>query len=156
MIPNRQEPSPFERLTEEDIQRIEKKILDRIPAEWGKYISCEPGWYRLLDRTDTQLAEIFPDYTICQVKQKFGTLCYYCNFPELNPSVSPPTPEEEQLHTEKVILAQTIISRAEEESARTCEECGQPGESFTTNYWVQTLCETCQVTQFLTSRRNRT
>jgi hypothetical protein len=66
---------------EEDL----KKILGRIPLRWGRWISCNKGWYPMLIELDQKLAEIFPDYELHQVKEKFGTLRYYIGFPELNP-----------------------------------------------------------------------
>jgi hypothetical protein len=61
------------------------KILKRIPPRWGRWISCDRGWYPLIIELDQKLAEIFPDYELHQVKEKFGTLRYYIGFPELNP-----------------------------------------------------------------------
>lgn len=62
-----------------------KKILSRIPPRWGRWISCDKGWYPLVIELDQKLAEIAPDYTLHQVKEKFGTLRYYTGFPDLQP-----------------------------------------------------------------------
>lgn len=56
-----------------------ERILRRIPDGWGRWIGCGPGWYRLLVELDTQLAALDPDYRVQQVKEKFGTLRYYCS-----------------------------------------------------------------------------
>ena len=66
---------------EEDL----RKILSRIPDMWGRWISCDKGWYPLIIELDQKLAEIAPDYTLHQVKEKFGTLRYYTGFPDLTP-----------------------------------------------------------------------
>jgi hypothetical protein len=59
------------------------KILERIPLRWGRWISCGPGWYPLIIELDNKLAEIFSNYELHQVKEKFGTLRYYIGFPDL-------------------------------------------------------------------------
>jgi hypothetical protein len=61
------------------------KILSRIPPRWGRWIQCDKGWYPLICELDEKIIEIFPDYEIHQVKEKYGTLRYYIGFPELNP-----------------------------------------------------------------------
>jgi hypothetical protein len=60
-------------------------------------------------------------FEVIQVKEKFGTLRFYTNYT-----------------TENI---ETLIQKAEEKSAKTCEICGEPG---TQRYdgWVQTLCDT--------------
>ena len=62
-----------------------RKILSRIPPRWGRWISCDKGWYPLVIELDQKLAEIYPDYELHQVKEKFGTLRYYIGFPDLQP-----------------------------------------------------------------------
>lgn len=62
-----------------------RQILSRIPDGWGRWISCDKGWYPLIIELDQKLAEIFPDYKVHQVKEKYGTLRYYIGFPDLNP-----------------------------------------------------------------------
>lgn len=52
-------------------------MLLRIPDGWGRWISCDRGWYPLLVELDKQLRALLPDYVICQVKEKYGGLRYY-------------------------------------------------------------------------------
>ncbi|MGH2879027.1 MAG: hypothetical protein ACRDK4_05395 [Solirubrobacteraceae bacterium] len=52
-------------------------MLLRIPDGWGRWISCDRGWYPLLVELDEQLRALLPDYVIHQVKEKFGGLRYY-------------------------------------------------------------------------------
>ena len=59
------------------------KILDRIPARWGKWISVSPGWYPLIIELDEKLADVEPNYVLDQVKSKFGGLRYYIELPDL-------------------------------------------------------------------------
>jgi hypothetical protein len=62
-----------------------RKILERIPLRWGRWIRCDIGWYPLVIELDQKLAKIFPGYELHQVKEKFGTLRYYIGFPEISP-----------------------------------------------------------------------
>jgi hypothetical protein len=52
-------------------------ILLRIPYGWGRWISCDRGWYPLLVELDEQLRMLLPNYVLHQVKEKFGGLRYY-------------------------------------------------------------------------------
>jgi hypothetical protein len=52
-------------------------MLDRIPDGWGRWISCDRGWYPLLVELDQQLRELLPNYELHQVKEKYGDLRYY-------------------------------------------------------------------------------
>jgi hypothetical protein len=63
----------------------------------------------------------------CQVKEKFGTLRFY---------VDTASDVDDE--------ACRLISEAEAESARTCEECGAPGKSTAKNFWYKTLCDKCR------------
>jgi hypothetical protein len=58
-------------------------ILQRIPETWGRVIRCEKGWYPLIISLDSELAAIYPDYELQQVKEKFGTLRYYFDVPQV-------------------------------------------------------------------------
>ncbi|HTU78907.1 MAG TPA: hypothetical protein VMF09_09135 [Solirubrobacteraceae bacterium] len=53
------------------------EMLARIPDGWGRWISCDRGWYALLIELDSQLRELLPSYAIHQVKEKYGGLRYY-------------------------------------------------------------------------------
>jgi hypothetical protein len=52
-------------------------ILMRIPDGWGRWISCERGWYPLLTELNGELAVLLPRYRIHQVKEKFAGLRFY-------------------------------------------------------------------------------
>ena len=62
-----------------------RKIMSRIPDGWGRWISCDKGWYPLLIELDERLAEINPNYEIHQVKEKFGSLRFYIGIPSPEP-----------------------------------------------------------------------
>jgi hypothetical protein len=106
-------------------------ILLRIPDGWGRWISVDAGWYPLVIATDQRLAKVDPGYVVQQIKEKFGTLRYYCT-----PGGGDPAPE-------LLDAFDAITDDAERASAITCERCGEPGVLQRTRYWAKTLCHTC-------------
>jgi hypothetical protein len=110
-----------------------EQILRRIPDDWGRWISHDAGWYPIVASLDERLAAIDADYEVHRVKEKFGTLRYYCR-----PSGDPPA--------EVWDLFKSLVSEAERASASTCECCGEPGLLHKTTYRVKTLCATCAET----------
>lgn len=108
-------------------------IMNRIPDGWGRWISCDKGWYPLLVELDQAIAAIDPDYEIHQVKEKYGELCYY-----FHTSGNGPAGAYEQIDK--------LVDQAEARAAVTCEECGQPGSLHMTkepSAWLKTLCPDC-------------
>ena len=106
-------------------------ILRRIPDGWGRWISVDAGWYPLVIATDHRLAQLDPHYVVQQIKEKFGTLRYYCA-----PAGDEPSPE-------LLDAFDAITDDAERASAVTCERCGEPGILQRTKYWAKTLCHAC-------------
>lgn len=106
-------------------------ILRRIPDRWGRWLSVGAGWYPLVVSTDARLAELDTDYVVHQIKEKFGTLRYYCAL-----SVEDPNPE-------LLDAVDAITDDAERISAITCERCGQPAVLQRTRHWAKTLCTGC-------------
>jgi hypothetical protein len=107
-------------------------MLHRIPDNWGRWISCDAGWYPLITRLDAALSALDPDYQIHQIKEKFGTLRYYADTEMEDDSV------QARFHE--------LIAEGERESATTCERCGAPGELCAvrpTGDWYKTLCPAC-------------
>jgi len=100
----------------------------------GNYIGIGtgPGWWPLLLKLDSRLAITDPDYTIGQVKEKFGTLRFYTG----------PLTE----------AGRALVQAAEAATATTCEECGKPGTLDASDYWMKTLCEAHQ--QLRAEKRN--
>ena len=118
---------------EEKRQAALEPVLARIPAAWGKWVSCGPGWDELILATNEKLARIDSNYEIQQVKEKFGGLRFYASTEVTDP--------EARLEFDR------IISEAELEASRTCEACGSTEPPVTTKavrYWVQTLCQPCR------------
>jgi len=97
----------------EDIQK-------RLKAGMGCGASIGKGWLPIVIRLNEALGRIYPDYKIDQIKEKFGGLRYY---------VSGAGQE-----------AHDVIAAAEEEAARTCDICGEPGE-LRRGGWLVTRCD---------------
>jgi len=94
---------------------------------WG--ITTGNGWYDLLwklcEDIEKELKkdiEVKKEFAFTQVKEKFATLRAYYNG-----------------GTEKI---ETLICKAEQKSAVTCEICGKPGKQCG-GAWVKTLCKKC-------------
>lgn len=68
-------------------------MLARIPDGWGRWISCSSGWYPVICELDQQLARLFPNYCIHQVKEKYGDLRYYWEAGEQLTDPADPEPE---------------------------------------------------------------
>lgn len=106
-------------------------ILRRIPDSWGRWIGVDAGWYLLVIATDHRLAELDAHYIVQQIKEKFGTLRYYCA-----PSNDDPSPD-------LLDAFDAITEDAERAAAITCERCGEPGVLQRTSYWAKTMCHAC-------------
>lgn len=107
-------------------------ILRRIPDGWGRWLSVDAGWYPLVVTTDAQLARLDPHYAVHQIKEKFGTLCYYF------------WPSSDDASPELLDAMYAITDDAEHASAITCERCGQTGTLHQSpRIRVKTLCASC-------------
>ncbi len=103
-------------------------LMLRIPDGWGRWISCDAGWYPLITELDANLGALDPDYVIEQVKEKFGTLRFYAA-------------------GERAVRFDALIAAAEEASAYVCERCGaSPAQICSTGQSYRrckTLCAAC-------------
>ncbi len=114
------------------------------------------GWHpivmRLMSGIDAMLSdELAEGFQLVQVKEKFGGLRFYFRIngrkdftvdifgvgrlrvPDQDEEGKRPRPPE----LERI---QALVREAEQEAARTCEVCGEPG-TLRPGGWVQTLCE---------------
>jgi hypothetical protein len=105
--------------------------LKRIPARWGRYLDIDAGWYALIANLDQQLRGADTNYVVHQVKEKFGTLRFYCAPGDYEPSA------------ETLDAFDALIAEAERLSAMTCEHCGAPGTLCHRAGAVKTLCASC-------------
>ncbi|WP_062384526.1 hypothetical protein [Demequina iriomotensis] len=103
-------------------------ILRRIPRHWGRSLRCDAGWYGIITRLDAELYALVGEYEINQVKEKFGGLRYYCEYPD---GTSRHVAER----------CDALIRAAEAQSFETCEKCGASGKLRTSSYYLVTLCD---------------
>jgi hypothetical protein len=104
------------------------EILLRIPPVWGRVVSIGPGWFGLIVELDHQLQMLDHNYSIQQIKEKFGSLRYY-----VEPSDVCQDPQ----------AVQALISDAEQRSATICDVCGAAGQLWATralSAWYSTRC----------------
>lgn len=82
---------------------------------------CGAGWHKLIEALIQDLIAFGWDRDCHQIKEKFGSLRFYVGN------------ATEEMHE--------LISAAEYESGRVCEECGKSGkQTKVNNYWIKTLC----------------
>ena len=117
-------------------------IMNRIPIGWGRWISCDKGWYKLLADTNRKMKLMCPTYEIHQVKEKYGALRFYWGIPledaawaELDDDTSNTVYE----------IMYDIAAQAEHQSAYICETCGGHGKTRVRNHWYKTLCALCAI-----------
>jgi hypothetical protein len=95
-------------------------------AFWSWLSDVGVGWHPLLAEAHRRVSEVWPDYTIVQVKEKWGGLRIYLAATEGNEwrDVEP------------------ILADIEARSLLTCEHCGQPGVRRQVG-WIKTMCDEC-------------
>lgn len=112
-----------------------EEILRRIPDGWGRWISCDAGWYPLVVRTHEQLKALDDGYIVQQIKEKFGSLRFYAQ-----PGQGAEAPEG-------LADAMNAVATDAEQASRTiCEWCGERGEVREVRevrHWYKTLCGRC-------------
>lgn len=97
----------------------------------GGYFQCDDGWFNLIDKTSAELEKLIAAepkesqsrYRAVQVKEKFSQLRLYL------------------LRGTKEMY--DVAQRTEDESAKVCELCGEPGSQKSRKCLVKTLCEPC-------------
>lgn len=110
----------------------EGKSTHDLVAAFG--FDCGDGWFTILDtlaiairnhiKTYGYLAEDKVEIKVMQIKEKFGTLCwYYCGGDE---------------------TIRGMVGLAECWSEVTCERCGNPGSIDYSRTWQRCLCEKCR------------
>jgi hypothetical protein len=78
-----------------DAGRYEKNIesmLARIPDGWGRWISCDKGWYPIIAQFDAKMKVLAPNYQIHQIKEKYGRLDIYFDLGEERTIPDDPAP----------------------------------------------------------------
>ena len=102
-------------------------VLDRFGFGWPKMIDCGQGWHGIIHDIDKELSSIDPDYTIQQIKEKFGGLRFYFMM----------NTENTELHEN----IQKLIDIAEDKSYDTCQITGKVGKLCKKGRYYMTLSE---------------
>ena len=89
------------------------------------YYPVGKGWKPIVDKLVDDIIKIAPDTNISQIKEKFGTLRFYCS-------------------GDGGDAIYKLIEKAEQESAKTCEMCGTKERVTTKGGWLITLCPPCR------------
>jgi hypothetical protein len=119
-----------------------KKLIDRFDfytahnplwpdKSWPMSFDCNDGWMDIIWRLSLDLEKMVAKvewdedtpFTVVQVKEKWGHLCYY---------ISSGTDEMFER-----------INQAEVESTKICEICSKLGKLRTGRSWYVTLCDEC-------------
>lgn len=108
------------------MEDIKQQLISRIIEPFYKGIDCEDGWLPLLTDLHNAIVELDPNYTIYQIKEKFGGLCFYY-------ALSNPTAAAD---------ARKIVNHYEKLSHTICEKTGQPGRLMKRNGQYKTLNDT--------------
>ena len=99
---------------------------------WG--FQCGDGWYKIIDQLSSELEKIIVQYIkdnpysadcylrASTVKEKYGTLRFYM--------------------VSETAEMSALIRKAEKQSAKTCEVCGEPGK-LRGRAWYSTRCTPC-------------
>jgi hypothetical protein len=109
-------------------RRSYERIRDKHPSLVTRGFSCEAGWFQILEDFFDDVAEIVADaagadFTLTQVKEKFGGLrVYYGCSKDIRDAVS------------------EAVRRAEESAEKTCDVCGGPGTPRRGG-WFSTRCD---------------
>jgi len=114
----------------DDLRDALERRKYQIPAH---LVFVGAGWHPILTRLHEQVVALVPGYRVSQVKEKHGELRVYLTLdPHLDGHITAAV--NTRVHE--------LLDAAEDESRRTCEECGKPGGPVGTG-WVKTLCSVC-------------
>lgn len=110
-------------------KELDKQLKGRWEGGRGGYYECDQGWFPIISQLDLDIRQLVPDYTIFQIKEKFGGLRFYIGF----------------LQEDVCEEVYNLIQKAERVAAETCECCGEPGVLCRRGGWLKTLCKSCFV-----------
>jgi hypothetical protein len=90
---------------------IKQNIYPYFGKGWEKLLRCDDGWINIIAECHSELLNIDKNYKIYQIKEKFGTLRYYC----------------EPSHSKHKEQFGAIVDKYERMSIKTCEISGASG-----------------------------
>jgi hypothetical protein len=76
-----------------------------------------PGWQKIARVLHLAILEVYPNYTLIQIKEKLGSMRYYIDHSEIPQHLE---------HLDKIIL--DLVSAAEKSTFYICSNCGGPRE----------------------------
>jgi hypothetical protein len=103
-------------------------LVARMGAQAGPMLSTDTGWDEIIAEADARLAELDPNYTVDQIKEKFGGLRFY-----YHSSIR---------DTDLREAMSAIVREAEERAAQTCEMSGRGDGAlgrWRGHSWLRTL-----------------
>lgn len=116
------------------------KLIKDFPLLYGEGLSiaCRDGWYDLLYELSEKLEKIIKENwdsenhpVAFQVKEKFGGLRFYLDFPHR------PNPASTKIHD--------IVLEYERQSYQVCEFCGSTNDvSRSASGWIKSKCKKCR------------
>lgn len=134
----------------EIVETAWNEVKAKYPALFdGKDIGTEtgPGWWPALIECFDGIMLVLAKYpgTVCsirQIKEKFGTLRMYLRIH--GGSLGEDEDGEEQFADAADGARHEIndlVQQADNKTSKTCEYCGEPGESRHDFSWIKTLCD---------------
>lgn len=109
--------------------------------KWKKDVG--PGWSFILDLTDNALEQWIPGYKIRQIKEKFGGLRYYFDFPDnFDDDYDLEDPATENEYSVRKQSIWDFVHAMESLASTVCDQCGKPGQMRTSGpYNNYVLCD---------------
>lgn len=105
------------------VEQIKQNIYQCFGKGWERFLGCEDGWVNIIAECHSELLTIDKNYSIYQIKEKFGTLRYYC----------------EPSHSKHKEQFNVIVDRYERISIKTCEISGASGVLMKKEGYFKTL-----------------
>jgi hypothetical protein len=127
--------------------RIVDARSEIVPGQIPEHLDdVGPGWRPLLLCLHERLLAVSPEYSVNQVKEKFGRLRIYLfsgllREPYISSGRLPDERESERMALEDA-AARRLVHAAEDKSGEICEFCGAPGRARQ-RAWIKTLCDDC-------------
>ena len=110
-----------------ELQLQVAKLVDKFVPNYYKSVDVDEGWYQIIVDCDNELTAIDPNYSILQIKEKFGGLRYY-----MSPSNDTTVEQRDAMHK--------VVSKYEVVAAQTCEATGLPGVLMkSVGGWLKTV-----------------
>ena len=131
-------------------ENMKDRFLKRF--NYGFDFSIGPGWWPLVADLDEKLCMIDANYTVDQIKEKFGGLRFYATMSDGAANTRADilglgslTMRNEQAEANPAFDEfMAAIDAAEDASYKVCEECGAPGVLCASGGgWLMTRCEAC-------------